>query len=130
MCIRDRLIQRAILGVSMGLAVLWMAGCSSVNHLRDAQDSFNQAAAAENALRFDGKASDALASMGALRSSYASTLRSLENLSSKDEEALRQDGLWGSALTLKALTQWRLGQYDRALKTVRLATENAGDQIY
>ena len=127
---RRLLTHRAVLGV-MGVLGLLVAGCATdVNRLREAQDSFNQAASAENALRFDRKASDALASMGAVRSGYASALLSLENLSSKDEAALRQDGLWGSALTLKALTQWRLGQYDRAIATAEQAKQSASDQMY
>ena len=117
--------------MSIALAAFLAAGCAAdVNRLREAQDSFNQAAGAENALRFDRKASDALASMGAVRSGYASALLSLNNLSSKDEAALRQDGLWGSALTLKAFTQWRLGQYERAIATAELAKQGASDQMY
>ena len=66
-----------------------------------------------------------------MRSGYASALLSLEKLANnQDETRLRKDGLWGSALTLKALSQWRLGQYDQAIATAQLAKQSAGDQTY
>ena len=124
-------VERIITGVSIALLAVIIAGCASTNRLREAQDAFNQAAAAENALRFDAKASDAVTSLGAVRSGYASALLSLDKLeNSKDESRLRSDGLWGTALTLKALTQWRLGQFDKAIATADLAKQNAGNQTY
>ena len=122
---------RTITGATLALLVVLAVGCASVNHLREAQDSFNQAADAENALRFDAKAADAVASLGAVRSGYASALLSLDKLeTSKDQTQLRNDGLWGTALTLKAMTQWRLGQFDKAIATAELAKQSASDQIY
>jgi hypothetical protein len=125
-------IGRTLTGATLVLFVVFAAGCASVNHLREAQDSFNQAAAIENALRFDVKASDAMAtSLGSVRSGYASALLSLDKLeNSKDQAQLRNDGLWGTALTLKALTQWRLGQFDNAVATAVLAKQSATNQIY
>lgn len=118
-------------GTSIALLVVLAVGCASVNRLREAQDAFNQAAAAENALRFDAKASDAVASLGAVRSGYASALLSLDKLeNSKDQDQLRNEGLWGTAQTLRALSQWRLAQFDKAIATAELATKSGGDQIY
>src|SRR5688572_9268208 len=126
-----RSVDRIISGASLALLALIIAGCASTNRLREAQDAFNQAAAAENTLRFDAKASDAVTSLGAVRSGYASALLSLDKLeNSKDESRLRNDGLWGTALTLKALTQWRLGQFDKAIATAELAKQSASDQTY
>jgi hypothetical protein len=126
-----RTLARIINGASFALLLAVAAGCASVNRLREAQDAFNQAATAENALRFDARAADAVASLGAVRSGYASALLSLDKLeNSKDQARLRNDGLWGTALTLKALTQWRLGQFDKAIATAALAKQNAADQIY
>jgi hypothetical protein len=108
-----------------------MAGCQSVNHLRDAQEAFNRAATLENKLRyaandpntlFKTEASEALTEVGSVQSSYAAALLSLENV---DEAKLKQDRLWGSALTLKALTQWRLGRYEDALTTANTAKANS-----
>jgi hypothetical protein len=123
---------RTLRALSIAALITLAAGCADVNRLREAQDSFNQAAATENALRFDTKVTDASTTgLGSVRSGYASALLSLEKLeNSKDQTQLRNDGLWGSALTLKALTQWRLGQFDKAIATAELARQNAGDQMY
>jgi hypothetical protein len=123
--------RRTFQGLSIAVLVALATGCADVNRLREAQDSFNQAAASENALRFDTKSADATASLASARSGYASALLSLEKLeNSKGRTQLRNDGLWGTALTLKALTQWRLGQFDKAIATAELARQNAGDQMY
>jgi tetratricopeptide (TPR) repeat protein len=118
------------------LAIVAATGCVSVNHLRDAQESFNQAAAAENALRLDSttpldaSGSGTLATWSSARNGYASALRSLEQLEAADRQRLRQDGLWGATLTLKALSEWRLGFFDEALATAAEARETAAEQIY
>lgn len=130
---KHRSSNLSFIGRSIAIAALvgLASGCASINHLREAQDAFNQAAASDNALRFDSKASDAAAAIIAVRSGYASALLSLEKLeSSKQQAELRNNGLWGTALTLKALTQWRLGQFDKAVATADQARQNAGDQIY
>jgi tetratricopeptide (TPR) repeat protein len=102
-----------------------------VNHLREAQDAFNQGAAAENAQRLAGSTPrEALASLTAVRTSYASALVSLDKLSDSDKTRLREDGLLSTALTLKAMCQWRLGFYDKALATAAEATTSAPEQIY
>jgi len=127
---RHSLFERIINYSSIAIAALLAASCVSVNHLREAQETFNQAAAAENALRLDSKPADAVATSGSVRSGYASALLSLEKLEPDDQQKLRADGLWGTTLTLKALAQWRLGLYDKALETARDAQKNAGDQLY
>ena len=124
---------------SLGQCVAWLSaallcvvatGCASVNRLREAQDSFNQAAAAENAARVDAKASDTAASLTSVRSGYASALLSLSKLEPKDQQSLQQDGLWSTALSLRALCQWRLGQYDQALNSANAAHNAATNQVY
>ncbi len=112
------------------IAVL-TAGCTAVNHLRDAQEAFNQGAEAENAQRLAGSSpKEALASLTAVRTSYASALLSLDKLSDSDKKSLREDGLLGTALTLRALCQWRLSFYDKALATAAEATSSVPEQIY
>jgi len=112
------------------IAVL-TAGCASVNHLREAQDAFNQGAEAENAQRLTGNSpKEALASLTAARTSYASALLSLDQLSDSDKQSLSNDGLLGTALTLKALCQWRLSFYDKALATAAEANSKVPEQIY
>jgi hypothetical protein len=119
----------------VALLVAVAAGCVSVNRLREAEDSFNRAATTENTLRFNStqpltSGSDAPAAWSAARNGYASALLSLEKLQPGDEKSLRQDGLWGTTLTLKALCQWRLGQFQPALDSAAEAQKTASDQIY
>lgn len=106
-----------------GLFLLATTACTSVNRLREAQDAFNAAAGAENAQRLGGDPNGGLAQLTAARSGYASALLSLEKIEQADEQSLRRDGLWGTALTLRAMAEWRLGKYEAARAT---ATEALG----
>jgi len=125
-------IRQSILLVSILAIMVMTVGCASVNRLREAQDVFNQTAALENELKLASNPLDtsALGSLGSVRSGYASALLSLDKIEDKDEKKLREDGLWGTALTLKALCQWRLGMFPQALKTVEEADKTAAEQIY
>lgn len=118
------------LTILIAIWIVFFLGCASVNQLREAQDTFNQAAAAENAQRFDQYPAVAVTSIAAARSSYASVLLSLGKIDNTDKKQLIQDKLWGTVLTLKALCQWRLGQYDQALKTNEEAKSTAADQLF
>src|SRR5262249_43425986 len=101
---------------------LLVGGCvASTNRLREAQDSFNRAAAAENALkagRLDKvDAGMPVTDMATIRSLYGSTLASLDKLEPADVTQLKKDQLWGNVETLRALAQWRLGNADAAVRT-------------
>lgn len=103
--------MRAILiGIT---SLLLVAGCTSVNHVRDAQAAFSDAAAAENASRFEpGFASESVAASAG----YAAALASVDRLES-DSDALNQakaDELWGVMLAIKAMAHWRLQHWDEA----------------
>ena len=114
----------------LALVAVLAAGCVSVNRLREAQDAFNQAATAENAVQFENDPANTAANLASVRAGYASALLSLGKLEPKDERTLQQDGLWGTALTLKSLCQWRLGQYSQALASAVEAQGNATNQVY
>jgi hypothetical protein len=110
------------------------SGCASVNRLREAQESFNEAAAEDNKLRFDAALQDrpsaaALVQNTTIQNGYASALLSLEKLEARDVGRLKQDKLWGNVLALKALAQWRLGLLDKALVTAREAQQAGADQV-
>jgi hypothetical protein len=106
-------------------------GCAQINHLREAQDAFNQAAHAENALRFNPVPNIEAASLSAAaRTGYASVLVSLDRLDPLEINRLKGDKLWGNVLALKALTQWRLRLYPHAKKTVTAALELPGDALH
>lgn len=107
---------------------------TSTNRLREAQESFNQAAAAENSLRFDdqlqeGPVQGQLASNTAIQNGYASALLSLGKIEQQDVERLKSDKLWGNVLALKALTQWKLGLLDQARQTATEAQQAGADQL-
>ncbi|MEN9677670.1 MAG: hypothetical protein RIS76_3566 [Verrucomicrobiota bacterium] len=142
----SRLLPSVLL---LGL-LLALPACQSTNRLREAQDAFNSAATQDNRsqlaeLRLSGataglpagwnqspgaKLDGEVVGTASSRAGYAAALLSLQHLSSDDVSKLKADKLWGTALTLKALAQWRLGQFDDALNTVRDAEKSANGQIY
>ncbi len=121
--------------IALGFAMSLSTGCESVNRLREAQAAFNQAATTENSVRFNGvrdaapDAGEFLADLSSASAGY-DVLLSLEQLDSKDQKYLHENGLWGNVLTLKALSQWRLGNYPDALDTASKADQEATDQLY
>src|SRR5436190_5999740 len=112
----------AILTLNLALLLL-AAGCQTASSLREAQDAFDRAAAAENAMRLDsnqplsGGGADTMIGFGVARSGYASALLILNRITSESADKLRSDQLLGNALTLKALCEWRLSQYSQAVAT-------------
>jgi hypothetical protein len=122
---------------ALALAALTIAatGCASVNRLREAQESFNEAAAEENKLRFDaalqeGPSQGQLLQNTTIQNGYASALLSLERLEARDVTRLKQDKLWGNVLALKALAQWKLGLLDKARATAREVQQAGADQVH
>jgi hypothetical protein len=136
---RPPFIANATLRLWMGVVVATLvAGCQHVNYLRDAQDSFTAAAQIETKTRLAGDNAElerqlreapaaALADLASVQSGYASAIQSLRMA---DASKLRQDKLLGVALTLQALSEWRLGQHTEALATKARAEKEAADQIY
>jgi hypothetical protein len=106
-------------------------GCAQVNHLREAQDAFNQAAHTENALRFNPVPNSDVASLSAAaRTGYASVLVSLDRLDPQEINRLKGDKLWGNVLALKALSQWRLRLYPQAKQTAAAALQLPVDALH
>jgi hypothetical protein len=127
--------QRLYAALAVLLVATLAAGCASVNRLREAQASFNEAAAMENALRFDaalpeGPTQEPIARNTTIQNGYASALLSLDKLEARDEERLKRDKLWGNVLALKALAQWKLGLADRARDTAREVQQAGVDQVH
>ncbi|RPH77368.1 MAG: hypothetical protein EHM88_17900 [Candidatus Rokuibacteriota bacterium] len=110
-------------------------GCASVNHLREAQEAFNEAVTLETTLRFDaalaeGPTQAQLAQNTTVQNGYASALLSLDRLESRDVDRLKRDGLWGNVLALKALAQWRLGLTDDAQSTARELQQTGAGPVH
>jgi hypothetical protein len=131
----SRIARRLYAALTLVLVTTLVVGCASVNRLREAQESFNQAAALENELRFDaarqeGSVQAQVAQNTTIQNGYASALLSLDKLEATDVERLKQDKLWGNVLALKALTQWKLGLFDRARDTAREVQQVGADQVF
>ena len=127
---RYAFIRGPYLTICTLLLLIFTSGCESVNKLREAQDAFNQAASIENSLKLTSIHSGAIASLSSSRSAYASALLSINDIGDDDIKSLKDDHLWGTVLTLKALCQWRIGLYSKALETANDAKENYTEQIF
>lgn len=134
----------------IAFGALLVTGCQSTNRLREAQAAFSEAARTDNHLllaalldhpgsppnspngqAFPGSAGDQdLLSASATRAGYAAALLSLRQLTPRETAQLKSDNLWGTALTLRALAQWRLGQFEEALRTVHTAEALPGEQLH
>ncbi len=105
------------------LLIFVLSGCvSHIQTLRDAQDEFNRAASLENALKVDPNQGDVVTLVN-INASYRLSLKILSDLISEKRADLEKDNLIGVAYTLKALTEWRLGEYQAALGTIRIVKE-------
>lgn len=113
---------------SILIASLWTSACRTTNHLREAQEDFNKAAALDSRLRADplglNQKDESLLTLGMTKNNlYASVINSLNKLTESDIQRLKADKLWGNVLTLKAMAQWRLGDFDNARKTAAEAKQ-------
>lgn len=134
----------------IAFGALLVTGCQSTNRLREAQAAFSEAARTDNHLllealldrpnypsntpispAFPGSAGDQdLLTASATRAGYAAALLRLRQLTPRETAQLKSDRLWGTALTLRALAQWRLGQFEDALRTVHTAEALPGEQLH
>lgn len=110
-------------------------GCQSIGHLRQAQDAFNEAAKIDLEMTY-GKSfadddaaqfSDIVAMRTEVRNLYAAALAHLDMISQKEEASLKENRLYGTVLTLKALCYWKLKEYPKALE-VKKEADNLGDK--
>lgn len=114
------------------LVSLIAAGCvGPAKTLREAQDQFNTAAALENQVKLNPLQEDTLVTISRAREGYRQALLLVSPLIEEKQNALAQDNLLGSAYTLKALTLWRLGDYDQTLETLQAANAKpVTDSLY
>jgi hypothetical protein len=122
-------------GFCLALVLATVAGCQSINHLRDAQSAFNQAAAEDLRSSFNSGATVGESTGANLftnwvntRALYGSALISLNKIGGEDEKILREEKLWGTKLALEALCLWKIGNYDKAVAIAKSARDS--DQIY
>ena len=105
------------------IILVFTNACGTINLVSEAQDDFNKAARNENATKFDSE------TLGLLQvgDSYDSAYMKI-NEALKKEGQLKNDGLLGTAYTLKALCEWKLGNYTLALTTRDLALKELSGQ--
>ena len=89
--------------------LLVVAGCTSARSLREAQDAFSRAAEQENAAFHRGYPTDVVDLAANPEAGYRLSLALVSRELAENEEALRSDRLYGTALMLKAYCLWRLG---------------------
>jgi len=114
------------------LGLVALSACADVNRLRDAQEAFSRAAEIENRQRLADRAVsggfDEAAESTSARAAYGAALLELEAIDGKGKAALEADQLWGTALALRALCEWRLGLHDRAVASAGEAAKT-GDAL-
>jgi hypothetical protein len=125
-------IMRTVL---MALAMLALQACAQVNHLRDAQSTFNETAALENQLALTRQ--DTLGDgMGRaegetqVRAGYGAVLASLDEAEKDQAATLKKYQLYGNMLMLRAMTYWRLHNTAAAEAAANAARELPSDQIF
>jgi hypothetical protein len=112
----------------LALLLVLSLGCGTTRALREAQGAFSDAAKADMQLRTEAQDSYA-ALLGLRNGGYRTTISIIDGFNAVERRELQGNELWGTALTLKALSLWRLGKYDEAERTVDAATANFADQL-
>jgi len=116
---------RRVPALLLAVLLLFSTACGTTRALRDAQNAFNDAATADMQLRTAPEETTA-ALLGVRDSGYRTTVGIIGAFNAMERAQLSGDKLWGNALMLKAMSQWRLGEYDEAMETRKEATEFAG----
>lgn len=112
--------------VTLLLTSCILAGCAtpSIDLVRQAQDSYNQAAQLNNQLSVfaSHRVSDQdIIRQVSINNMYSSVINSVEQLKPETVEQLKASSLYGSLLTIKAISHWRLGQFVQAADTAQNA---------
>lgn len=107
---------------AIALAILFTATGCSTRYIREAQTHWSRAATVENQLSAEGyNAENALMRQIGAVTDYKMALALLERELARNERQLRKDGLYETALLLKAMCLWRVAD---------LEDESASKQTY
>ena len=125
--------RRILRSFTTALLLAFAVGCASTNHLREAQNAFNDAAREETQALFtpgrvENPGTSQVSGWASAQAGYASALLSLEKMTAEDDRALARDGLGGTKLALQSLCYWKLGQFEKARETAQQADRSA--QLY
>lgn len=109
----------------LGLVLVFlMSSCSSyLNYFQTAQEAFNKGAEADNTLKTNPNASVTVMPESNYRMARTFIMKAMGEIKEGNETQtaanLAKDGLLLNAYTIKALSEWKLGMYDEAIKTSR-----------
>ncbi len=95
-------------------AAIVLTACATPSALRDAQDAFSRAAEIDNHSRAGMFAVTEAAQPLNRDAGYAAVIERIDGMTSREKGHLESDHLLGNALTLRALSLWRLGRFDDA----------------
>ena len=131
---RSSLIKYQILVAIFVLSACFASGCSYISKYSKAQDYFNAAAQADMGRRFNPdpniNSKNELIASNQINSNYALAYKSITELIEKNKNKLKKDRLLGNALTIKAMSEWKLGNYVIARKTAVEALKENKDQLF
>jgi len=100
------------------VAAFALEACGSARHIREAQDHFNKASAAENSMRASElgfpAGSRSVPAQSSPRDQYLLALEAASAVISQSKSDLRREKLLGHAYMLQAITLWRLAYYESA----------------
>jgi hypothetical protein len=109
--------------------IIFISGCvSHVKELRDAQDHFNTAASIENQVKTGDVSGERIVLKARANTSYHLALNTASDLLENKKQELQDDNLLGSAYSLKALSEWRIGNYPAAIATLGMLNRNPETQ--
>ncbi len=100
--------------VLAAFAAIVLSACATPSALRDAQDAFSRAAEIDNRSRTGMFAVTEAAQPLNRDAGYAAVIERIDGMTSRERSHLENDHLLGNALTLRALSLWRLGRFDDA----------------
>jgi tetratricopeptide (TPR) repeat protein len=131
---RSSLIKYQILIAIFVLSACFVSGCGYIGKYSKAQDYFNAAAHADMGRRFNPDPNidikNELIASNQINTNYALAYRSITELIEKKKDSLKKDSLLGNALTIKAMSEWKLGKYVIARETAVEALKENKDQLF
>ncbi|MGB0525521.1 MAG: hypothetical protein ACPGJS_21270 [Flammeovirgaceae bacterium] len=108
----------------IGMLSILLSSCSPyLNYFQTAQSSFNKAAEAENLLKTNPNASATVLPESNYRMARTFIMKAMgdekDEKEKHDKTDLARDGLLLNAYAIKALSEWKLGMYQEAIRTSR-----------
>lgn len=116
-------LRRLAVSISVLVACTLAGGCF-VPHaqiVRNAQDAFSDGATLENRQKYQASALD-LSTLDGAEEHFATARGLAEQALTEFEGELRRDDLYGTTLTVHALSSWRLGDIDASLASAKKVT--------